>query len=58
MKCKKLFKYEIIGILVIFALLGIVIHMIVFIIFTFKPPMKEYFKDSNTGEYGIYRITE
>ncbi|MDV4150855.1 DUF6512 family protein [Clostridium sp. AL.422] len=38
------------------AIVGIVIHIIVFIIFTFKPPMREYFKDKKTGEHGIYKL--
>ena len=38
------------------ALIGILLHIIVFVIFTFKPPMKESFKDAKTGEYGIYKM--
>ena len=38
------------------ALMGILLHIIVFIIFTFKPPINEYFKDTTTGEYGIYKM--
>lgn len=36
------------------AILGILIHIIVFIIFTINPPKYAYFKDSTTGEYGIF----
>lgn len=35
------------------AVFGIAIHAIIFIVFTFNPPMLEYFKDSTTGQYGI-----
>ena len=38
------------------AIIGILLHIIVFIIFTFKPPMQEYFKDTKTGECGIYKM--
>ena len=38
------------------AIIGILFHIIIFIIFTFKPPIQEYFKDTNTGEYGIYKM--
>lgn len=31
-----------------------IIHIIVFIIFTINPPKYDYFKDSITGEYGIF----
>ncbi len=40
------------------ALAGILIHIIIFTIFTLKPPRNEYFKDNNTGEYGIYKIKD
>ena len=40
------------------AITGILIHVIIFIIFTFNPPRSEYFKDIKTGEYGIYKIKE
>jgi Family of unknown function (DUF6512) len=35
------------------AVVGIAIHIIIFILFTFNPPMIEYFKDSITGQYGL-----
>lgn len=38
------------------AIIGILIHIVIFTLFTFKPPMNNYFKDGNTGEYGIYKI--
>ncbi len=38
------------------ALVGIILHIIIFTIFTFNPPRSEYFRDANTGEYGIYKI--
>lgn len=38
------------------AALGIIIHIIIFSTFTIKPPINDYFKDSTTGEYGIYKI--
>ena len=37
------------------AVIGILIHIVIFTVFTFKPPMNDYFKDSTTGEYGINR---
>ncbi|MBE6054197.1 MAG: hypothetical protein E7212_09845 [Clostridium sartagoforme] len=40
------------------AIIGILIHVIVFIIFTIKPPMREYFKDEKSGEYGIYKLKD
>lgn len=36
-------------------ILGILIHIIVFIIFTINPPKYDYFKDSTTGKYGIFK---
>lgn len=36
------------------AILGILIHIIVFIVFTINPPKYDYFKDSTTGKYGIF----
>lgn len=39
------------------AILGILIHIIVFIIFTINPPKYDYFKDSTTGKYGIFNTT-
>ncbi|WP_066893558.1 DUF6512 family protein [Clostridium nigeriense] len=44
--------------LIYIALAGIILHIIIFIIFTIKPPMNDYFKDNNTGEYGIYKIKD
>lgn len=38
------------------ALLGIILQIIIFTIFTFNPPKYQYFKDGNTGEYGIYQL--
>lgn len=35
------------------AVFGIAVHIIIFIVFTFNPPLIEYFKDSTTGKYGI-----
>lgn len=43
---KKIFFY--------IAILGMLIHIIVFIIFTINQPKYDYFKDSTTGEYGIF----
>ena len=36
------------------AVIGLMIS--IFIIFTFNPPMHDYFRDSITGTYGIYKI--
>ena len=38
------------------AIIGIVLQIIIFTVFTFNPPRYEYFKDGKTGEYGIYQI--
>lgn len=37
------------------AILGILIHIIVFIIFTINPPKYDYFKDGTTGKYGVFK---